>query len=173
MGLLDRFTRKDPLVQWLEEHYRGRAHGRVIGVVPKVPASAKRSHLQISLETAAEPEHLQMQRPQTYLAPEQANALPSVTDADWPQRMQDDAQGLRLGGGFVLDPDFNPDSPLVHARAKDLVTYLERFSRSVEVIRYEPPMFRLLVAADRTTPDELRRDIERGHELLCFLERPL
>ena len=173
MSLFDRFMKKDPLLQWLEDHYRGRAHGRPMGIVPKVPATAKRWHLQISLETAAGPEYLQIQRPETYLAAEQINALPSVTDADWPKRMQDDAQGLRLGGGFVLDPDFDPDSPLVHARAKDLVTYLERFSRSVEIIRYEPPIFRLLVAADRTTPNELRRDIERGHELLCFLERPL
>ena len=139
MGLFDRFTKKEPLVQWLEDHYGGRAHGRAMGVVPKVPASAKRWHLQISLETSAEPEHLQIQRPEIYLTPEQTSALPSVTDPDWPQRMQDDAQGLRLGGGFVLDPDFNPDSPLVHARAKDVVTYLERFSHAVEVICYEPP----------------------------------
>jgi len=173
MGLFDRFTKKDPLVQWLEEHYGGLAHGRAMGVVPKVPVSAQRWYLQISLETPAEPEHLQIQRPETYLTPEQAAALPVVTDADWPQRMQEDAQGLHLGGGFVLDPDFDPDSRLVHVRARELVSYLERFSASVEVIRFEPPMLRILVIAEKTTPEELKRDIGRAHELASFLERPL
>jgi hypothetical protein len=172
VGLLDRFKPKPhPLIAWLEEQ-GGLAYGRKLAFHDQEYNDGSRQ-LFVSLEGRAEPaEHLQFQRPETYLTAEQAKVLPSVRDADWRARMADDdiPQGLHVGGGFVLDPDFNLDSPVLARHILKVGGYLERFSRSVDQVTYEPPLLRLNVMRDRATPTELRRDVECAHELLNLLE---
>lgn len=170
MGLLDRFKKKpDPLVVWLEEQ-GGRAHGRKLSYVPgHMSATGVRLRVILHGRDDVAPDRIQFQRPETYLSAEQTAALPSIDDPRWRAQMED-AQGLRVGGGFVLDPDFNPDSPLVARHIMRVGGYLERFSRSVDEVVYEPPLLCIDVVTETATPAILRRDLECANELLALLE---
>jgi hypothetical protein len=172
MSLFDRFRAKpDALLQWLEGYCAGRPHGRRAEFLDGYE-SAGGARLKVALESAQpSPEYLPFVRPEVYLDPAQTAALPSIDDPDWRSRMED-AQGLRVGGGFVLDPDFDINSALLRAHGSALGGYLERFSRAVYQVRYEPPWLFILVQRQGASEAELRRDIERADVLLSFLERP-
>lgn len=171
MSLFDRFRAKpDALLQWLQGYCAGRPHGRRAEFFDGYQ-SAGGARLKVALESLQpSTEYLPFIRPEVYLDAAQTAALPSIDDLDWRSRMEG-AQGLRVGGGFVLDPDFDLESPLLRARGTGLGGYLERFSRNVDQLRYEPPWLFILVQRERTSEAELRRDIERADVLLSFLER--
>jgi hypothetical protein len=172
MSLFERFRAKpDALLQWLEGYCASRPHGRRAEFLDGYQ-SAGGPRLKVALESPRpSSEYLPFVRPEVYLDPAQAAALPSIEDPDWRARMED-AQGLRLGGGFVLDPDFDIDSPLLRARGAELGGYLEPFSPSVDQVRFEPPWLFILVRREDASEAGLRRDIERADVLLSFLERP-
>ena len=169
MSIFDRFRAKpDALLQWLEGYCAGRPHGRRAEFFDGYQ-SAGGPRLKVALESPQpSSEYLPFVRPEVYLDARQSAALPSIDDPGWRSRMED-AQGLRVGG-FVLDPDFDCDSPLLRARGAQLGGYLERFSRAVDQVRYEPPWLFILVQRHGTSEAELRRDIERADVLLSFLE---
>jgi hypothetical protein len=172
MGLLDRFKPKPhPLVTWLEQR-GGTAHGRKL-TFNDIKYDNGMRELHVYLEgRQAQPDRIQFQRPETYLTPEQAKALPSVHDPQWRAAMEaeDLPRGFHVGGGFVLDPDFNLESPLVIRHITRVGGYMERFSPAIERVVYEPPHLRIDVRREAGTPTELKRDIERAHELLSLLE---
>lgn len=188
MGLLDRFKPKpDPLLQWLQEQYAvgessgpeeewtywtGTAHGRKLAFNTASRSKFHDRELELYLHgrVEGEDEYVIFYRPSDARDPAEIAALPSLFEPGWEAYLDgEEAQELRAVAGFVLDGDFLGSSPMLR-RAPQLAGYLERFSPAVSAVHYERPYLKLAVDRAKTSPQELKRDIERAHLLLEFVE---
>jgi hypothetical protein len=177
MGLFDAFrTRPDELLAAIQREYgltrtegpwqwRGRAHGRTLGA--RHPAGrAGRLELALLPETAEESTALfQFFR----LPPAPLAAMPRLEDPDWRERLED-AGGVQVGAGFVLDWDLDVGSPFVSTYSTALLGYLERFSDATEAIVVELPWIIVRLDRAKADPSKAKRDLECADAFLRFFE---
>jgi hypothetical protein len=187
MGLLDRFRKPDELLEWMKDAYRlapaargetwtwsGSAHGRTLKLRTESPGR-ERDELPIWIFPEGMPEQdgeqlFKFFREQA-LAPDVVRVLPSITDPDWPERTHDeDPMSLKVGGGFLLDWDFDVESPVLRRHGVELAPYLERFSPATSRAYMELPWMVLGLKAEGLTPSVVKRDVECAHEFLAFFE---